>query len=288
MCPGEERLPVTERLHPASAGLEGLPTLRLLRKLHAGDLEAVRAVSRALPALAVLADEAAAALASGGRIVYAGAGTSGRLAALDAAECPPTFGVSPSRVIALVAGGPAALRRAVERAEDDGGAGRRAVARARVGKKDVFLSVSASGRTAFALAALREARARGARTALLTSNPFARSAAHVRVVLDTGPERIAGSTRMKAGTAAKMALGLLSTAAFLKTGVVRGGRMAALRGTSEKLRARAVRNLSALLGLSQRAARRRLAEAGWDMRPLLATARPEGTRPARPKGRRGG
>lgn len=267
---GSARVPVTERIHPDGPGLERLPTPRLLARLHAGDCEAVRAVSGALPALAHLADEAAAALASGGRLVYAGAGTSGRLGALDAAECPPTFGVSPSRVIALVAGGSTALRRAVEGAEDDRDAARLAVRRARVGPGDLLVAVSASGRTPFALAAIEEARARGARTALVTSDPSARAAADRRVVLDTGPERVAGSTRMKAGTAAKMALGLLSTAAFVRLGAVRDGRMAALRGTNAKLRLRAVRNVSALLGLDGAAARRLLARAGWDVAAALA------------------
>jgi N-acetylmuramic acid 6-phosphate etherase len=263
------RVPITEQLHPDGPELSRLSTARLLARLHAGDREAARAVGRALPSLAALVDEAATALSGGGRLLYAGAGTSGRLGALDAAECPPTFGVSPSCVVALVAGGARALSRAVEGAEDDRDAGREAVRRARVGPGDLLVAVSASGRTPFALAALAEARARGARTALLTSDPAARAPAHRRVVLDTGPERVAGSTRMKAGTAAKMALGLLSTAAFVKLGAVRGGRMAALRGTNEKLRARAVRNVAALLGVGAAAARRRLAAAGWDVAAVL-------------------
>jgi len=130
--------------------------------------------------------------------------------------------------------------------------------------------VSASGRTPFAQAAVAEARARGARTALLTSNPAARGRAHRVVVLDTGPERIAGSTRMKAGTAARMALGLLSSAAFVRLGAVRAGRMAALRATSAKLRERAVRNVSALLGVDEDRARRLLLGAGWRVAEAVA------------------
>jgi N-acetylmuramic acid 6-phosphate etherase len=275
------KVPVTEQLHPDGPGLTRLPTARLLVRLHAGDREAVRAVSRALPSLAGLVEDAALALAAGGRLLYAGAGTSGRLGALDAAECPPTFGVDPSRVVALVAGGPAALSRAVEGAEDDRAAARQAVRRARVGPADLLVAVSASGRTPFARAALAAARSRGARTALLTSDPAARAAGSRLVVLDTGPERVAGSTRMKAGTAAKMALGLLSTAAFVKLGAVQGGRMAALRGTNEKLRARAVRNVAALLGLSPAAARRRLAEAGWDVGRVLGRSEPRARARAR-------
>ena len=150
------------------------------------------------------------------------------------------------------------------------------------------MGISASGTTPFVLAALAEARRRGARTALLSSNPAARAAADLRVVLDTGPERVAGSTRLKAGTAAKMALGLLSTATFVRLGAVRAGRMIALRPGSEKLRARAVRNVADLAGVSAQAARRLLVSTGWDVRAALdtgqarsgagSTARPGGSR----------
>ena len=277
------RLPVTEAVHPGGAALERLPTPRLLRRLHDGDREAVAAVGRALPALARLADLAADRLARGGRLVYAGAGTSGRLGALDAAECPPTFGVAPSRVLALVAGGPPALRRAVEGAEDDRAAGARAVAAIRAGRRDLVVGISASGRTPYVLAALAEARRRGAATALLTSNPAARAAGTLRIVLSTGAERIAGSTRMKAGTAAKMALGLLSSAAFVRLGAVRGGRMVALRPASAKLRDRAVRNVAALAGVDAGAARRYLSAASWDVEAAIAAA--EGRRGGRGRGK---
>jgi N-acetylmuramic acid 6-phosphate etherase len=266
------RLPVTEGLHPAGADLDRLPTARLVARLHAGDREAARAVGRALVPIARLADAAAERLGRGGRLVYAGAGTSGRLGALDAAECPPTFGVAPSRVVALVAGGARALRRAVEGAEDDRAAAGRAVVAARVGARDLVVGISASGTTPFVLAALAEARRRGAATALVTSNPRARAPVDHRVVLATGPERIAGSTRMKAGTATKMALGLLSSAAFVRLGTVRGGRMIALRPASEKLRRRAVRNVAALARVSAPAARRLLSAAGWDVRKAIAAA----------------
>jgi N-acetylmuramic acid 6-phosphate etherase len=264
-------LPPTERVHPASKRLDALTTARALALLHRGDLEAARAVGRALPALALAADAAAAALAAGGRLLYAGAGTSGRLGALDAAECPPTFGVAPSRVRALVAGGARALSRAVEGAEDDGAAGRAAVRRARVGPRDLLVALTASGTTPFALAALAEARRRGARTALVTSNPSApaRARADVAVVLDTGPELVAGSTRMKAGSATKMALSLLSTAAMLKLGRVRAGRMVDLVPTSAKLRRRAVRIVQEMAGVRAAPAAAALRKAGWSVREAL-------------------
>lgn len=264
------RVPVTEAPHPSGTDLDRLPTGRLLARLHAGDVEAARAVGRALPALARLADDVRDALAGGGRLLYVGAGTSGRLGALDAAECPPTFGVAPSRVVALVAGGARALSRAAEGAEDDRRAGAAAVARARAGRGDVVVGVSASGTTPFTLAALREARRRGAATALVTSSPAARAPGARVVVLDTGPERVAGSTRMKAGTAAKMALGLVTTAAFVRLGAVRAGRMVALRATNAKLRARAVRIVSELGGVAPGPARRALAAAGWSVGAALA------------------
>lgn len=277
------RLPVTEAPHPDGLELERLPVGRLVARLHAGDREAVRAVARALPSLARLAGAAAAALGGGGRLLYAGAGTSGRLAALDAAECPPTFGVPPSRVRALVAGGARALSRAVEGAEDDRDAARRAVRRVRAGAGDLLVGVSASGTTPFVLAALAEARARGAATALLTSNPAARAPGALRVVLATGPERIAGSTRMKAGAAAKMALALVSSAAFVRLGAVRAGRMLEVRPTSEKLRRRAVGTVAALGGRTPAAARAALEACGWSVRAALAA--PPG-RPDRPRSRR--
>jgi N-acetylmuramic acid 6-phosphate etherase len=282
------RLPVTEAPHPGGSDLERLPTARLVARLHAGDREAVRAVGRALGAIARLVEAAALALGRGGRLVYVGAGTSGRLGALDAAECPPTFGVDPRRVVALVAGGARALGSAVEGAEDDRAGGVAATRRARIGPEDLVVGVSASGTTPFVAAALAEARRRGARTALLTSNPASRVAVDERVVLETGPERIAGSTRMKAGTAAKMALGLVSTAAFVRLGAVRAGRMVALRPASDKLRRRAVRTVAELGGTGTEAARRLLIAAGWDVRSALAVASGSGSGSGSRSGSRSG
>ncbi|HSN91400.1 MAG TPA: N-acetylmuramic acid 6-phosphate etherase [Anaeromyxobacteraceae bacterium] len=269
------RLPVTEALDPRGRRLgEGLSPGRTLAILHTGHRDAVRAVGRALPALARLAEAAARSLAEGGRIVYVGAGTSGRLAALDAAECPPTFGVSPARVVAVVAGGARALRRAVEGAEDDAAAGAVALRRLRPGRRDLVLGISASGTTPFVLAALGEARRAGARTGLLTSNPRARPPVHCRAVLATGPEMVAGSTRLKAGAAAKMALGLLSTAAFARLGAVRRGRLSALSATSAKLRRRAVGTVAELGGVTPARARRALQRAGWRVADALAALPP--------------
>jgi N-acetylmuramic acid 6-phosphate etherase len=262
-------LPVTEALHPRGRTLDRAGAPRVLALLHAGDRAAVRAVGRALPAIARLSSAAARALASGGRLVYVGAGTSGRLAALDAAECPPTFGVAPSRVVAIVAGGARALRRAVEGAEDDRAAGAAAIRRLRARPRDLVVGVSASGTTPFVAAALAEARGRGAATGLVTSNARAPIRAAARVVLDTGPELLAGSTRMKAGTAAKMALGLLSTSAFLRLGAAREGRLVGLVATSAKLRRRAVRTVSELGGVTEARATAALERTGWRVADAL-------------------
>jgi N-acetylmuramic acid 6-phosphate etherase len=263
------RPPATERVHPDGIDLESLSTLHMLRRLHAGDREAVRAVDRSLPSLAALADEAAETLAAGGRLIYVGAGTSGRLGTIDASECPPTFGVPRSRVVALMAGGRRALSRSVEGAEDDRRAAATAVRRARVGSTDLVIGLSASGTTPFVLSALSQAARRRAHTALLTSNPAARPAVDRRVLLATGPELVAGSTRMKAGTATKMALGLLSTAAFVRLGAVHRGQMVALRPSSEKLRRRAVRIVSLLRGVSASKARAALVRRNWNVRGAL-------------------
>jgi len=265
-----------------------LPLPAALALLHQGDLESAHAVGRALPALARLAERGARALAGGGRVVYAGAGSSGRLAALDAAECPPTFGVAPGRVVALVAGGTRALRRAVEGAEDDVEAGREAARKARLGPRDLVVGVTASGTTPFVLAVLGEARRLGASTALVTSNPGARPRGALRAVLDTGPELVAGSTRLKAGSATKMALSLFTTGAMLRLGRVREGRMIDLAPTSDKLRRRAVRMVMELAGVGSRRARSALVARRWRVREALQelAARP-GARGAARAGRWG-
>ena len=191
------------------------------------------------------------ALGAGGRLVYAGAGTSGRLGVLDAAECPPTFGVPSARVVGVIAGGRRALWRAVEGAEDRGSDARRALRRLRVGPGDVVCGICASGVTPFALAALEEGRRRGARTIVVTCAPSAalRTLADVVVAPRPGPEVLAGSTRMKAGLATKMVLHTLTTGAMVRLGKVYGNLMVDLRPSSRKLRARALRIIGELTGL---------------------------------------
>lgn len=220
----------TERADPRSAELDRLPLEAAFDLFCEADASVAGAVAQARAPLLALVERAHAALAQGGRLAYVGAGTSGRLGQLDASEWGPTFGTPPGRVLALVAGGPRALVEAVEGAEDDEGAGRAAVAAAGLGRGDLVLGISASARARYVHAALAEARARGASTALLACVPFeqAPDEADLSVRIPTGPEVLAGSTRLKAGTATKMALNLLSTLVNARLGRVHGNRMVAL------------------------------------------------------------
>lgn len=240
--------------------------------LHREDRAAVEAVRRVLPSVTRVAEAARDALAAGGRIVYVGAGTSGRLGALDAAECPPTFGTDPAQVVALIAGGPKALIHAVEGAEDDAAAGAREIRALRIGSRDLVIGISASATTPYVVGALKAARARGAKTALITAAARRGQAKTVDFLVapKTGAELVAGSTRLKAGTATKLVLNAISTAAMVALGKVYRGRMVDLQVTNAKLRARAERMVAELTGLSLRRARRLLKAAGDS--PKLALA----------------
>jgi N-acetylmuramic acid 6-phosphate etherase len=264
-------LPPTEGLNPRADGLDLLSAEEIVRRLHQEDRLAVRAVHPALGEIASVARAVADGLRAGGRLLYVGAGTSGRLGVLDASECPPTFGVSPSQVQAVIAGGRRAMTRAVEGAEDDAEAGAEALRRLRVGPGDVVCGIAASARTPFVLGALAEARRRGARTALVCCN---RPGPRVRVdhvlLAETGPELVAGSTRLKAGTATKLILNALTTTAFVLLGKVYRGRMVDVRPTNAKLRARAARMVAELTDLAPAAARRLLEAAGGEVKVALA------------------
>jgi N-acetylmuramic acid 6-phosphate etherase len=266
------RLP-TERPDPASRRLDRLGPLEIARLMNRADRAAVRAVGRAARPLARAVDLVAGALGRGGRLVFVGAGTSGRLGVLEAAECPPTFGTPPGLVRAVMAGGRASVFRAAEGAEDDARAGARELRRhARRG--DVVVGVAASGVTPFVRAALAEGRRRGAATVLVTCNPTVpRAAARVVVALAVGPEVLAGSTRLKAGTATKLALNTLTTAAFVRLGKVYGNRMVDLQPRSAKLRARALRLVGELGGVSEREAARLLAAADGRAKLAIVMAR---------------
>ena len=268
----DERLP-TERPNRASRALDRLSAKEIAALMHREDRRAVAAVGRVRRQIAAAVELIVAALRRGGRLVFAGAGTSGRLGVLEAAECPPTFGTPPGLVQAIMAGGRAAVFRSREGAEDDERAARRAV-RARVRRGDVVVAVSASGVTPFARAALAEARRRRAATVLVACNPTSRrSAANVVIALAPGPEILAGSTRLKAGTATKLVLNTLTTAAMARLGRVYGNRMVDLQPRSAKLHERAVRLVGEIARVPPPRARRALAAARGRVRLAIVMAR---------------
>lgn len=268
-------LPLTEQFLPEQPPLDRLPTLALLRLMNREDQKVVQAVEEALPAIAATVEVVADRLARGGRLFFVGAGTSGRLGAAEAAECPPTFGTPPEMVQALIAGGERALRQPVEGAEDDTAQAQTAVQAAGIGPDDVVVGITASGRTPFVRAALETARARGAWTVALVCTPDAPLAAlaHQTITVAVGPEVLAGSTRLKAGTAQKMVLNMLTTAAMARLGRVYGPFMVDLQPTNQKLRTRAQRIVCLLTGASPEAARAALEAAGWRVKLAIVMLR---------------
>ncbi|HIE50662.1 MAG TPA: N-acetylmuramic acid 6-phosphate etherase, partial [Armatimonadetes bacterium] len=264
------RLP-TEQPHPAAADLDTRSPLEIVTLMNDLDHTVAPAVRQALPQIAQAVEIIADRLAQGGRLLYFGAGTSGRLGMLDAVECGPTFNLPPEVVRAFVAGGPAALIRSVEGAEDDAAAGAAQVAAAGVGEKDVVVGITASGRTPYVLAAVQEAKRRGATTVGLACNrntPL-RAVVDLAIEVETGPELISGSTRLKAGTAQKMVLNMLSTAALIRRHKVFGNLMVDLQATNLKLRTRAVRLVQQAAGVDEAAARSALEAGGWSAKTAI-------------------
>jgi len=264
--------PATEARNPRARALGKLSTRDVLELMNDEDATVAPAVRAAIPEIERAVEAVAAALAAGGRLRYFGAGTSGRLGVLDASEAPPTFGVDPELVHGAIAGGDGALRRAVEGAEDDAEAGAHD-ARELVRRGDAAVGISASGRARYVLGAVAAAKDLGARTITITcdpDSPLAR-AAEIPIVLRVGPEILAGSSRLKAGTATKLALNMLSTAAMVKIGRTRDDLMVDMRPASAKLRERAVRIVRDETGIDEDEARRRLAASGWDVRAAIGS-----------------
>jgi len=254
----------TEQSNEAANDLDRKSSLDIAHLINAEDATVALAVTRALPQIARAIDLVAAALRHGGRLIYVGAGTSGRIAALDAVECPPTFNTDPRSVQFIIAGGAKALGSASEISEDDSKEGRDQMARRKPTKHDVVLGIASSGRTPFTVAAVAEARQRGARTIALTCNsnsPLER-AAHFAIVTQVGPEVLAGSSRMKAGTAHKMVLNMISTAAMTRLGYVYGNLMVNVAPKKEKLIQRAIGILERATGADQKSARSTLQASG--------------------------
>lgn len=264
-------VPPTEQPHPDHPALDRYDSLALVQAFADDQALAVAAVQAAAGALAAAADAAVPRLAAGGRLVYVGAGTSGRLGLLDSVELHPTFSWPPERAVALLAGGESAVRRAVEGAEDDalqGAADLRALA---PGAADVVLLVAASGRTPYALGAAAAAREAGALTVGFANNPQAPllAACDIGVLLDTGPEVISGSTRLKAGTAQKVALNTFSSSVMVKLHKVHGNLMVDLRASNAKLQARALRLTMLASGAAEADARAALAAAGGHVKTAI-------------------
>ena len=236
-----ESTPLTEQENPRTAQISSLPTEEILRLMNEEDARVADAVAQVLPEIARAVDGIVGRLDQGGRLFYIGTGTSGRLGVLDASECPPTFGVSPEMVQGIIAGGYEACYRAVEASEDDAAAGANDLEARGFTKQDALVGIAASGRTPYTVGAVEHARQLGALTIALTSVPgsLITKAAEISIVPVVGPEVIAGSTRMKAGTAQKLVLNMISTAAMIRLGYVTGNRMTNVQTRNVKLRARA-------------------------------------------------
>ena len=254
----------TEAPNPATENLDRLSALELAQAMHAADRDALAAVERELPQIAGAIETIVERLEAGGRLFYLGAGTSGRLGVLDASECPPTYNTPPELVQGLIAGGDIALRRSVERAEDDESQGRRDLEQLGFSAKDVLVGIAASGRTPYVLGGISYARELGALTIGLSCVPNSElaTASELAITPATGPEVVTGSTRMKAGTATKLVLNMLSTGAMVRLGYVYGNLMVNVQPTNTKLRDRAARIIATITGLDYAAAAALLERAG--------------------------
>lgn len=254
----------TEAANPASANIDALSTQHMLGVINAADREVAIAVEREIPHIAAAVDAITARLEAGGYLFYIGAGTSGRLGVLDASECPPTFNTPPALVQALIAGGDHALRHSIERAEDDPERGRRDLAEHGLRAVDAVIGIAASGRTPYVLGAVRYARELGALTIGLscTSNSELAQAAELAITPIPGPEVITGSTRMRAGTATKLVLNMISTGVMIRLGYVYGNLMVNVQTTNSKLTDRARRIVATIAGISYQEAAGLLEQAG--------------------------
>jgi N-acetylmuramic acid 6-phosphate etherase len=266
---------LTEQRNPASEGIDALPTREVLAIINQEDQKVACAVTAEIPRIAEAVDRIADLLRSGGRLFYIGAGTSGRLGVLDAAECPPTFQVPPELVQGILAGGEAALARATEASEDDPEAGRRDLADRGFSGRDVLVGIATSGRTPYVLGALDAANQLGALTVGISCTPDSPLEQRVRIAITplVGPEVIAGSTRMKAGTATKLVLNMLSTAVMIRLGYVFGNQMVNVRPRNSKLRDRATRIIASSTELSYERAGELLLEAGESVPVAIVMAR---------------
>jgi N-acetylmuramic acid 6-phosphate etherase len=263
----------TEAFRPELAEIDQLPTLEIAKIMNGEDATVPAAVAARLPQIAAAIDDIAERMARGGRLVYAGAGTAGRLGILDASECPPTFNTDPSQVVGLIAGGPGAMVTSVEGAEDSRELAAGDLDALGLTDRDTVVGVSASGRTPYAVAAVEHARARGALTVGLSCNadsPLAAAADHgIEIVV--GPELLTGSTRLKAGTAQKLVLNMLSTITMIRLGKTYGNLMVDVRASNDKLRARSRRIVALATGASDEEIERALAATDGEVKNAILT-----------------
>lgn len=258
----------TERSDPRFAGIDSLPVADLALLMNQEDQTVPHAVAACLPQIVPAIEATADRMSRGGRLVYVGAGTPGRIGVLDASECPPTFSTPPELVFAIIAGGPGAIVAAIEGAEDDAEAGRHEIDRAGIGEHDTVIGIASSGRTPFVLGAVSRARARGALTVGLSCNVETPLSAEVEYPIEVrvGPELVSGSTRLKAGTAQKLVLNMFSTISMIRLGKTYGNLMVDLRPTNAKLRARAIRMVATICGESEDEAEQVLRAVDFDVK----------------------
>jgi len=261
---------LTEQRLAASSGLDTLDVQGCVRLINEQDATVADAVRRAEPEIVAFIELAEGGLKRGGRLVHIGAGTSGRLGVLDAAECPPTFQTDPGLVVGVIAGGDSSLRRSSESKEDDRDGARAELESFKIGPADTLLGIAAGGTTPYVLGAIELAKRLGASTGLLCCSRIERPAgADVLIAVETGPEVVTGSTRMKAGTATKLVLNTISTTLMVRTGRVYENLMVDLRATNDKLRDRAMRIVSELTGLDRGESQALLERAGWSVKTAV-------------------
>lgn len=261
----------TEQRNPNTADIDRISTLEMVRRINDEDKKVAYAVEQELESVAQAVDAIYESLSSGGRLIYCGCGTSGRLGVLDAAECPPTYSTDPEMVQGIIAGGERAMFKAAEGAEDNADAGREDMQKIGLNAKDIVVGIAASGRTPYVLGAMAYAHEIGAKTVALTCNKASamNEAADISIGVETGPEVITGSTRMKCGTAEKMVLNMLSTGAMIRLGKVYGNLMVDVMPTNEKLVRRAISIVSTAAGVDEELARQTLEQCGFSVKTAI-------------------
>lgn len=261
----------TEQRNPNTADIDRLSTLEMVRRINDEDKKVAFAVERELESVAQAVDAIYESLSSGGRLIYCGCGTSGRLGVLDAAECPPTYSTDPEMVQGIIAGGERAMFKAAEGAEDNADAGREDMQKLGLNSRDIVVGIAASGRTPYVLGAMAYAHEIGAKTVALTCNKASdmNAAADISIGVETGPEVITGSTRMKSGTAEKMVLNMLSTGAMIKLGKVYGNLMVDVMPTNEKLVRRSISIVSTAAGVDEAVAKSTLEACGFSVKTAI-------------------